>query len=86
MVAPRMALDSFMLNRLDEIRGTFEELTERLADPDVLSDSAMMMRISKQRSSAEATVTTYEEYEALREEQGRKRALHCPFSLNLGVG
>ena len=48
-----MALDGFMLTRLDEIRGSFEELTARLADPDVISDSKLMMRISKQRSSAE---------------------------------
>ena len=63
-----MALDGFMLTRLDEIRGSFEELTARLADPDVISDSKLMMRISKQRSSAEETVTTYEAYEGLSEE------------------
>lgn len=67
--APRpMAMDSFMVTRLDEIRGSFDELTARLADPDVISDNKLLMRISKQRSSAEETVTTYDEYQAVQEE------------------
>ena len=78
LVAPRrhavraapvpMAMDSFMVTRLDEIRGSFDELTARLADPDVISDNKLLMRISKQRSSAEETVTTYDEYQAVQEE------------------
>ena len=75
LVAPRrhavraapvpMAMDSFMVTRLDEIRGSFDELTARLADPDVIGDNKLLMRISKQRSSAEETVTTYDEYETV---------------------
>ena len=78
LVAPRrhavraapvpMAMDSFMVTRLDEIRGSFDELTARLADPDVIGDNKLLMRISKQRSSAEETVTTYDEYETVQEE------------------
>jgi len=67
-VAPLRALDSFMLGRLDEMRVTFEEMTARLADPDVLEDMDLMMKISKQRSDAETTVNAYETYEGLKEE------------------
>ena len=40
------ALDSFMVGRLDDMRGTFDELTARLADPDVLDDPDKMLQIS----------------------------------------
>jgi len=64
----RPALDSFMVDRLDEIRITFDELTARLADPDVLGDADAMIRISKQRAAAEATVGAYAEYEGVTSE------------------
>jgi peptide chain release factor 1 len=57
-----------MLGRLDEMRATFDELTARLADPDVLEDHEAEMRISKQRSDAEATLQMYEAYSDLSEE------------------
>ena len=50
------ALDSFMVGRLDDMRGTFDELTARLADPDVLDDPDKMLQISKQRADAEEVV------------------------------
>ena len=70
--APRavamQALDSFMVGRLDDMRGTFDELTARLADPDVLDDPDKMLQISKQRADAEEVVNAYEEYQNLEEE------------------
>ncbi len=62
------ALDSFMVGRLDDMRGTFDELTARLADPDVLDDPDKMLQISKQRADAEEVVNTYQEYQNLEEE------------------
>ena len=62
------ALDSFMVGRLDDMRGTFDELTARLADPDVLDDPDKMLQISKQRADAEEVVNAYEEYQNLEEE------------------
>ena len=57
-----------MVGRLDDMRGTFDELTARLADPDVLDDPDKMLQISKQRADAEEVVNTYEEYQNLEEE------------------
>ena len=57
-----------MVGRLDDMRGTFDELTARLADPDVLDDPDKMLQISKQRADAEEVVNTYQEYENLEEE------------------
>ena len=53
------ALDSFMVGRLDDMRGTFDELTARLADPDVLDDPDKMLQISKQRPAPEEDVNAY---------------------------
>eukprot|EP00629_Pelagomonadales_sp_RCC1024_P012096 CAMPEP_0119268036 /NCGR_PEP_ID=MMETSP1329-20130426/5960_1 /TAXON_ID=114041 /ORGANISM="Genus nov. species nov., Strain RCC1024" /LENGTH=385 /DNA_ID=CAMNT_0007267987 /DNA_START=70 /DNA_END=1223 /DNA_ORIENTATION=+ len=66
--APLRALDQFLVTRLDEMRNTFDELTARLADPDVLGDNKLMTRVSKQRADAEATVDAYAAYESMMEE------------------
>lgn len=62
------ALDSFMVGRLDDMRRTFDELTARLADPDVLEDPQKMIQISQQRSDAEEVVNAYASYEEDTEE------------------
>ncbi|KAJ8601036.1 hypothetical protein CTAYLR_007967 [Chrysophaeum taylorii] len=58
------ALDEFMRKQLDEIRRSFDDLTTRLADPDVIRDPRLIQKISQQRARAEETVVTYEAYEA----------------------
>lgn len=45
------------------MRLSFDELTARLADPDVLSDQKALRKISQQRSKAEETVGVYDAYE-----------------------
>ena len=42
--------------RLKSIQSTFNELTERLGDPDVISDSKLLGRLSKERSDIEGVV------------------------------
>eukprot|EP00633_Aureoumbra_lagunensis_P006723 CAMPEP_0197310288 /NCGR_PEP_ID=MMETSP0891-20130614/8887_1 /TAXON_ID=44058 ORGANISM="Aureoumbra lagunensis, Strain CCMP1510" /NCGR_SAMPLE_ID=MMETSP0891 /ASSEMBLY_ACC=CAM_ASM_000534 /LENGTH=400 /DNA_ID=CAMNT_0042795859 /DNA_START=31 /DNA_END=1233 /DNA_ORIENTATION=+ len=55
-------LDRFMETQLNEMVKSFEELTARLADPDVVSDVEALTRISRQRAKAAETVEKYEEY------------------------
>ena len=50
-----------MVNRLDGIRRSYLQLTERLADPDVLADSNLLMKVMKDRSESEEVVTNFEE-------------------------
>lgn len=57
-----MTLDPFMTKQLDEIRRSFDDLTARLADPDVISNAAALRKISQQRAKAEETATLYDEY------------------------
>lgn len=56
-----MVMDVAMRSRLDGINRSYQALTERLADPDVISDSNLLMKVMSDRSKSEATVTAYEE-------------------------
>lgn len=47
------ALDEFILSQLAGIERTFKELSERLGDPDVLSDPKKIMEVSQERASVE---------------------------------
>jgi len=63
-----MVLDEQMEARLDGIRRSYNALTERLADPDVISDSNLLRKIMSDRSQSEEVVETYDEYCRLKEE------------------
>ncbi|CAN0213444.1 unnamed protein product [Phaeothamnion confervicola] len=58
-----MALDEFVERQLDGIKRSYNELSERLGDPDVLSDSKKLMQVTKDRSKIERVVNTYDEYQ-----------------------
>ena len=56
-----MVLDDQMENRLNGIRRSYQSLTERLADPDVISDSNLLRQVMKDRSQSEEVVTCFDE-------------------------
>ncbi|KAG5190120.1 peptide chain release factor 1 [Tribonema minus] len=57
-----MALDDFVVRQLGGIERSYNEMTERLGDPDVLADSKKLMEISKDRAKMEGVVTMFGEY------------------------
>ena len=57
-----MALDDAMKTRLDGIRRSYQALTERLADPDVIADSNLLRQVMKDRSQSEEVVMAFDEY------------------------
>mmetsp|Transcript_9623 Transcript_9623/g.15779 ORF Transcript_9623/g.15779 Transcript_9623/m.15779 type:complete len:442 (-) Transcript_9623:136-1461(-) len=57
-----MALDDAMKNRLDGIRRSYLTLTERLGDPDVISNSNLLRQVMKDRSQSEEVVLAFDEY------------------------
>ena len=63
-----MAMDEAMENRLQNIRRSFNALTERLGDPDVIGDSNLLRKVMSDRSQIEEVVMAYDEYEGLKEE------------------
>lgn len=64
-----MALDEFLLQKLESIKRTFNALTERLADPDVGNDRKQMLTISRERASIEKTVESYDTWVSLESER-----------------
>lgn len=56
------------MSRLENIRRSYMALTERLGDPDVIADSALLMKVMKDRAESEDVVSTYESYKQLQEE------------------
>jgi len=60
--------ESYLLDKLQSVEQTFNELTRRLADPDIATNPGELQRVAKARSSLEETVTTYEQWKATQEE------------------
>jgi hypothetical protein len=55
------AIDPKMMERLDGIRRSYNALTERLADPDVIGDSNLLRQVMSDRAKSEEVVLAYEE-------------------------
>jgi peptide chain release factor 1 len=51
--------EAHLIDKLNSVEQTFEELTRQLADPDVASNPTEYQRVATARSSLEETVTTY---------------------------
>lgn len=51
--------ESYLLEKLKSVEQAFDELTQRLADPDVAIDPNEFQRVARARSSLEETVNTF---------------------------
>lgn len=60
--------EPYLLKKLESVEQTFNELTRRMADPDVAKDPDEFQKIAKLRASLEETVTTYNEWQQLQED------------------
>ncbi|WP_028274394.1 peptide chain release factor 1 [Atopococcus tabaci] len=56
-----------MFDRLDQVEGRYEELSELLSDPDVISDTDRFMKLSKEEGDIRETVTVYRRYKEVNE-------------------
>ncbi|MBD1822148.1 peptide chain release factor 1 [Cyanobacteria bacterium FACHB-DQ100] len=52
--------EAYLIDKLNSVEQTFNELTRRMADPDIAKDPGEFQRVAKSRSSLEETVNTYE--------------------------
>ncbi|PSN16909.1 peptide chain release factor 1 [filamentous cyanobacterium CCT1] len=68
--------EAYLIEKLNSVEQTFQELTRRLADPDVAKDPDEFQRIAKSRSSLEETVTTYAEWKATEAELAGAREIY----------
>lgn len=60
--------EAYLLDKLRSVEQTFNELTRRLADPDVAQDPSELQRIAKARSSLEDIVNVYNAWKAAQQE------------------
>ncbi len=68
--------ETYLLDKLKSVDQTFQELTRRLADPDVATDPGEFQRLAQLRSSLEATVETFQHWKDAQEELvGAKQVL-----------
>ncbi|MBD2109362.1 peptide chain release factor 1 [Nodosilinea sp. FACHB-13] len=68
--------EAYLIEKLNSVEQTFQELTRRMADPDVAKDPDEFQRIAKSRSSLEETVTTYAEWKSTGEELTDAREIY----------
>lgn len=61
-------MDDAMMNRLSGITRSYDALTERLGDPDVIGDSNLLMKVMTDRSKSEEVVLGFQKYCELKEE------------------
>jgi peptide chain release factor 1 len=52
--------ESYLLDKLNSVEQTFNELTRKLADPDITKDPPEMQRVAKARADLEEVVATYD--------------------------
>ncbi|MBE9158822.1 peptide chain release factor 1 [Nodosilinea sp. LEGE 06152] len=68
--------EAYLIEKLNSVEQTFQELTRRLGDPDVAKDPDEFQRIAKARSSLEETVDTYTEWKATEQELAEAREIY----------
>ncbi|TVQ05998.1 MAG: PCRF domain-containing protein, partial [Leptolyngbya sp. DLM2.Bin27] len=68
--------EAYLIEKLNSVEQTFQELTRRMGDPDVASDPDEFQRIAKSRSSLEETVNTYGDWKATGEELAGAREIY----------
>lgn len=65
--------ESYLIDKLNSVETTFNELTRKLGDPDIATNPSELQKIAKMRSSLEETVITYTQWkEAHKELKGAK--------------
>ncbi|HKC65194.1 MAG TPA: peptide chain release factor 1, partial [Pyrinomonadaceae bacterium] len=64
-----------MLEKLEQIEARYEELTDQLASPDIMSDFAAYTKLAKQHRSLGEVVKKYRELKSLKDELAGAREL-----------
>jgi peptide chain release factor 1 len=64
-----------MFERLDQIEARYEELTQALASPEIISDSAKYQKTAKAHSEISTVVERYREYKDLKKGIAESRAV-----------
>lgn len=64
-----------MIDKLQAVEDRYDQLTELLSDPEILSDSRKLREYSKEQSGIYSTVTAYREFKSVREQLEETREM-----------
>eukprot|EP00467_Chlorarachnion_reptans_P015890 CAMPEP_0114523046 /NCGR_PEP_ID=MMETSP0109-20121206/21078_1 /TAXON_ID=29199 /ORGANISM="Chlorarachnion reptans, Strain CCCM449" /LENGTH=376 /DNA_ID=CAMNT_0001704327 /DNA_START=280 /DNA_END=1413 /DNA_ORIENTATION=+ len=64
-----LQMDDVVIRRLDSMERTYNELTERMADPDVVNDATKMRQLTKEHAAAREVAESYVKWKELKNEQ-----------------
>ncbi|MGL5034629.1 MAG: PCRF domain-containing protein, partial [Microcystaceae cyanobacterium] len=67
--------ETYLLDKLQSVDQTYQELTQLLADPDVSTNPDELQRVAKARASLEDTVNTYEEWRNTQDSLGEAKQI-----------
>ena len=67
--------EAYLLEKLQSVEQTFQELTRRLADPEIATNPDELQTVAKARSSLEETVNTYRKWQEATEELAGAREI-----------
>ena len=67
--------ETYLLDKLQSVEQTFEELTRLLADPDVATNPDEFQKVARTRSSLEETVNTYDIWKKTKEDLADSRLI-----------
>lgn len=67
--------ESYLIDKLNSVEQTFNELTRKLADPDISKDPPELQRVAKARSDLETVVNTYENWKKANEDHAEARQI-----------
>jgi len=67
--------ETYLLDKLQSVEQTFEELTRLLADPDVATNPDEFQKVARTRSSLEETVNTYDIWKKTKEDLTEARLI-----------
>lgn len=64
-----MALDEFIIEKLNSMARNFDALTERLADPDISANRQQMLALTRERAAVEPLVSEFMQWKSLETER-----------------
>ena len=64
-----MAIDDFVIQKLQLIQNTYDALSERLGDPDVLNDQTLLLSTTQERASIEKAVEAFIKWKDMEQER-----------------
>jgi peptide chain release factor 1 len=67
--------ESYLIDKLNSVEQTFNELTRKLADPDISKDPPELQRVAKARSDLETVVNTYGDWKKANEDHAEARQI-----------